>query len=109
MKAERQRIALLYRAEGDELAAKVRAEADKQATIISAEAYAESQGLRGEGDAQATATYAKAFEQDAEFYSFLRTLEAYQQFLSKQSTLVLSSDSEIFKYLVNSAVPTNRR
>ena len=109
MKAERQRIALLYRAEGDELAAKVRAEADKQATIISAEAYAESQGLRGEGDAQATATYAKAFEQDAEFYSFLRTLEAYQQFLSKQSTLVLSSDSEIFKYLVNSAVPPNRR
>ncbi|MEK7270145.1 MAG: protease modulator HflC [Planctomycetota bacterium] len=105
MKAERQRIALQYRAEGAELAAKVRATAEKEATIISAEAYAESQGLRGEGDAQATAIYAKAFQQDAEFYSFLRTLEAYEKFLDQNSTLVLNSDSELFKYLISSEVP----
>lgn len=105
MKAERQRIALQYRAEGAELAAKVRATAEKEATIIAAEAYAESQGLRGEGDAQATAIYAKAFEKDAEFYSFLRTLEAYEKFLGQNSTLVLNSDSELFKYLISSEVP----
>ncbi|MFH1485207.1 MAG: protease modulator HflC [Chloroflexota bacterium] len=104
MKAERGRIALQYRAEGEELAAKVRAGADKEATIISAEAYAESQKQMGEGDAQATAIYAQAFEQDAEFYNFLRTLEAYKKFLAKQSTLVLGSDSELFKYLASSKV-----
>ena len=101
MKAERERIALGYRAEGAELALSVRATADKEATIISAEAYAESQKLRGAGDAQAIAIYAKAFEQDAELYSFLRTLEAYQKFLAENSTLVLGSDSELFQYLAS--------
>lgn len=108
MKAERGRIALRYRAEGDELAAKVRADADKEATIIAAGAYAESQKLMGEGDARATAIYAKAFEQDAEFYSFLRTLEAYKKFLAQQTTLVLSSDSELFRYLASSQVLTEK-
>ena len=108
MKAERARIALRYRAEGAELAAKVRADADKEATIIAAGAYAESQKLMGGGDAQATAIYAQAFEQDAEFYSFLRTLEAYKKFLAQQTTLVLSSDSELFKYLASSEVPLEK-
>lgn len=108
MKAERQRIALRYRAEGNELAAAVRATADKGATIISAEAYAQSQKLLGDGDAQATAIYAEAFEQDAEFYGFLRTLEAYKKFLAQQTTLVLSSDSELFKYLASSRVLTEK-
>ncbi len=102
MKAERQRISRQYRAEGDELAAKVRADADKEATIISAGAYAQSQKLMGEGDAQATAVYAKALEQDAEFYSFLRTLEAYKKFLPGKSTVVLGSDTELFQYLTSS-------
>jgi membrane protease subunit HflC len=104
MKAERQRKSLSYRAEGDELAAKVRADADKQVTIIAAEAYGESQELRGKGDAQATAIYAEAFQQDAEFYAFLRTLEAYEKFLAQRSTLVLNSDSELFKYLTSSGM-----
>ena len=108
MKAERGRIALRYRAEGDELAAKVRADADKEATIVAARAYAESQKLMGEGDAQATAIYAKAFEQDAEFYSFLRTLEAYEKFLAQKTTLVLSSDSELFRYLATSQIPVEK-
>jgi membrane protease subunit HflC len=104
MKAERKRIALQYRAEGAELAAKVRAGADKEATIISAEAYAESQRLMGEGDAEATVIYAKAFKKGTKFYGFLRTLEAYKMFLAEQSTLVLGSDSELFKYLDSSKV-----
>jgi membrane protease subunit HflC len=104
MQAERKRIALQYRAEGAELAAKVRAGADKEATIISAEAYAESQRLMGEGDAQATVIYAKAFKKGTKFYGFLRTLEAYKIFLAEKSTLVLGSESELFKYLDSSKV-----
>ena len=106
MKAERQRISRQYRAEGEELAAKVRAEADKEATIISAGAYAQSQKLMGEGDAQATAVYAKALEQDAEFYSFLRTLEAYKKFLPEKSTIVIGLDTELFRYLTSSGSTT---
>jgi membrane protease subunit HflC len=104
MQAERKRIALQYRAEGAELAAKVRAGADKEATIISAEAYAESQRLMGEGDAQATVIYAKVFKKGTKFYGFLRTLEAYKIFLAEKSTLVLGSESELFKYLDSSKV-----
>jgi len=99
MEAERQRIAKKYRAEGEEQARIIRAQADKEATIILADAYKESRTLRGEGDAKAVVIYAAALEQDPEFYSFLRTLEAYEKFLSDETTLVLGTDSELFKYL----------
>lgn len=99
MEAERQRISLQYRAEGDEEAVKLRANADKQVTILLAEGYEEYQKLVGEGDAQAIAIYAAAFEQNPEFYSFLRTLQAYETFIPGETTLVLSSDSELFQYL----------
>jgi hypothetical protein len=102
MKAERQRKAKEYRAEGEEKALKIRADADKERTIILAEAYEESQKLRGEGDAEATRIYAQAFGKDPEFYDFLRSLEAYENFLVGETTLVLSSDSELFKYLDSS-------
>ena len=102
MKAERQRKAMEYRAEGEEQAFKTRAEADREATVILAESYRESQTLKGQGDAQATAIYATAYEQAPEFYSLLRTLEAYGKFMSEETTLVLSSDSELFKYLSGS-------
>jgi membrane protease subunit HflC len=108
MQAERARIAKQYRAEGGERAALIRAEADRDATIILAEAYEESQKLRGEGDAEATSIYAKAFTQDSEFYAFLRSLEAYQKFLADNSTLVLSTKSELFKYIV-SPKPTEQK
>lgn len=101
MEAERGRIASQYRAEGEERAALTRANADKERTIILAQAYEESQILRGEGDAEATRIYAEAFTRDREFYTFVRTLEAYQQFLPQGSTLVLSTESELFKYIVN--------
>jgi membrane protease subunit HflC len=99
MVAERSRIANRYRSEGAELAARIRAEADKERTIILARAYEESQRLRGSGDADSTAIYARAFTQDAEFYAFLRNLQAYEKFLNADSTMVLSSDSDLFRYL----------
>lgn len=99
MMAERMKISMMYRAEGEEEARIIRAEADREATVILAEAYKESKKLRGAGDANATTIYAAAFGQDPEFYSFVRTLEAYEKFLAEGTTLVLSSDSELFKYL----------
>jgi membrane protease subunit HflC len=105
MQAERDRIAKGYRAEGEERAAKERADADRQNTIILAEAYNESQVLKGDGDAEATNIYAKAFTQDSEFYAFLRSLEAYEKFLPQESTLVLSTDMELFNYVVSPKAP----
>jgi membrane protease subunit HflC len=99
MKAERQRIAKRYRSEGEEEAVKIKADADKQKTILLAEAYEQSEKLRGQGDAEALKTYAQAYQKDAEFYSFIRTLEAYTKSLGKQTTLVLPEESEFFKYL----------
>lgn len=101
MRSERGRIAKQYRAEGEERAALTRANADKERTIILAKAYEESQILRGEGDAEATRIYAEAFTQDREFYTFVRSLEAYRKSLAQDTTLVLSTNSELFKYIVN--------
>jgi membrane protease subunit HflC len=99
MVAERSRIASRYRSEGAEFAAQIRAEADKERTVILAQAYQESQTRRGEGDADATAIYASAFGQDPEFYAFLRSLEAYEKLLKSDSTMVLTSESDLFRYL----------
>ncbi len=99
MVAERERIAKQYRAEGEEEAAKLRAQTDKERTIIMAEAQKQSQVLRGEGDAAASAIYAEAYGRDPEFYAFVRSLEAYEQFLGKRSTLLLSADSGLLRYM----------
>jgi len=99
MKAERERKAKKYRSEGEEAAVKVRAMTDKDKTILLAESYKKSEKLRGEGDAAAIKIYAEAFEQDPEFYAFVRTLEAYKKSLGSDTTLVFRKDSEFFKYL----------
>jgi len=99
MKAERQRIAKKYRSEGDEEAVKIRATTDKEKTILLAESYRQAEKLKGEGDAEAIKIYAQAFEKDPEFYSFVRTLEAYKKSLRKDTTIVLPGDSEFFQYL----------
>ncbi len=99
MRAERLRIAKQYRSEGEEKALEIRAETDKEKTIILATAYKESQILRGEGDAKAVEIYAKAFQSDPKFYEFIRTLEAYEKVVDKKSTLILSTDSDLFKLL----------
>ncbi|MDQ2642253.1 MAG: protease modulator HflC [Myxococcota bacterium] len=99
MRAERDRVAKQYRSEGEEEAAKIRAETDKEKTILLAKAYETAQKLRGEGDGESTRIYAEAYGKDAEFYSFVRSLDAYERSLDESSTLLLSSDSELFRYL----------
>jgi membrane protease subunit HflC len=102
MQAERQRIALRYRAEGEEKGREIRARADKEKEIILAKAYQESQGLRGTGDAQATAVTGQAFGQDAGFYGFVRRLETYEKVFSPETTIVLRPDSDFLRYLNSS-------
>jgi membrane protease subunit HflC len=99
MRAERQRKAKQYRSEGEEKALEIRAETDKEKTIILATAYKESQILRGEGDAKAVEIYAKAFQSDPKFYEFIRTLDAYEKVVDKKTTLILSTDSDLFRLL----------
>lgn len=99
MKAERRRIAKKYRSEGEEEAVKIRATTDKEKTILLAESYRQAEKLKGEGDAEAITIYAQAFEKDPEFFAFVRTLEAYKKSLASDTTIVLPSDSEFFRYL----------
>lgn len=99
MRAERERIAKKYRSEGEEEAAKIRADTDKEKTILLAKAYEEAEAMRGEGDATSTKIYADAYGKDPEFYAFLRSLDAYEQVINNQTTVVLSSDSPLFKYM----------
>ena len=101
MQAERSRIAARYRSEGAESAARIRADADRDRTVILARAYEESQRLRGAGEAEATTIYAQSFANDPEFYAFMRSLEAYERLLGSDSTVVLSTDSELFRYLTS--------
>lgn len=104
MRAERERISKRYRSEGAEEAAKIRAGTDKEKTIILAKAYEISQRRRGEGEAQATTIYSSAFSQDPEFYSFIRSLEAYDKFLGKKSTILLKQDSRLLQYMADSRI-----
>jgi membrane protease subunit HflC len=99
MQAEREREAKRYRSEGEEEAAKLRAETEKQRTIVLAEAEQMANKLRGEGDAAAARIYAEAYGRDPDFYSFVRSLQAYEQFVAKRSTLLLSADSALFRHL----------
>lgn len=101
MEAERKRESSRYRAEGDERGALIRAEADRQRAVILADAREQAQQIRGEGDAQAVAIYAEALQQDPEFYTFTRRLEAYRNLLGKEDILVLDSNAEFFRYLLN--------
>lgn len=99
MKAERERVAKRYRSEGSEEAQKIRADTDKEKRILLAKAYETEQKLKGEGDAESAKIYAEAFNRDPEFYAFMRSLQAYERTLSKKDTLVLSTKSDLFRYL----------
>jgi membrane protease subunit HflC len=99
MKSERQQQAAQYRGEGGEAAQIVRATADRERTVILAEAQKDAQKIRGDGDAQATKTYAKAFGQDEQFFTFYRSLQAYRDALDSHDTsFVLSPDSNFFRF-----------
>ena len=99
MQAERERQAKQYRAEGNEEAQKIRSEAEKDKAIILAEAYKTAQEFQGDGDAQGFKIYATAYKQGPEFFEFLRSMEAYKKTFKKNTTMVLSPDSEFLKYL----------
>ncbi len=103
MNAEREKEAREHRAQGQELAEGIRAAADREVTVIEANAYRDAQQIRGEGDARATAIYANAFNADPEFYSFTRSLRAYQDaFQDSGDIMLLQPDSEFFRYLKDS-------
>jgi len=100
MEAERKRIANELRSTGAADAERIRADADRQREVILAEAYRDAQRTRGEGDAGAAATYAAAFSQNPEFYSFYRSMEAYRSsFRGRSDLLLLEPNSDFFRYL----------
>jgi membrane protease subunit HflC len=99
MIAERKQIAEKFRSEGKGEARKILGEKERDLKKITSEAYRTAQEIKGKADAESTKLYAKAYGVDPDFYSFAKTLEIYSDALDKGSSLVLSTDSEFFKYL----------
>ena len=100
MTAEREKEARELRSTGKEKAEKIRASADRERTIELANAYRDAEELRGEGDAEAAKIYASAYQKDPEFYSFVRSLNAYKNsFSNKGDIMLVEPDSDFFKYL----------
>ena len=102
MQAEREREAKLYRSQGEEEAQKIRSSAEKEREILLAQADKTAQKLMGDGDAAAFAIFSKAYKQDPDFFAFTRSMEAYKKTMNEHSMLVISPDSEFFKYLKKS-------
>ena len=102
MESEREKEAREYRAQGQEASKRIRSIADRDKTVILAQARKKAQILRGEGDSQSIKIYANAFKKDPEFFAFYRSMEAYKESLSDESTtMVLSPNSDFFKYFNN--------
>jgi membrane protease subunit HflC len=99
MIAERKQIAEKFRSEGKGEARKIEGDKDRELKRITSEAYRTAQEIKGKADAEATRIYADAYGRDPDFYSFTNTLDIYKDALDKDSTLVLSTDSEFFKYM----------
>jgi len=99
MIAERKRVAEQYRSEGQGGKAEIEGRKEKELQRITSEAYKKAQEIKGEADAQATGIYAGAYNKDPEFYSFLKTLETYKETLDEDTWLILTSDSDFYKYL----------
>ncbi|BCS97331.1 protein HflC [Desulfoluna limicola] len=99
MIAERTQIVEKFRSEGRGEAQRIRGEMEKELKKIESEAYRTAQELKGKADAEVTRIYADAYGRDPEFYSFTKSLEVYGDALNKESTLILSTDSEFLKYL----------
>ena len=99
MIAERQRIAELYRSEGQGEAARIQGERERDLQRIQSEAFEAAEILRGEADAEATDIYAAAYGRDVDFYSFTKSLETYEQVIDPGTTVILGTDSELLRYL----------
>lgn len=103
MATERQTVAREFRSRGEEKAKQIRANADRQREEILAEAYRKAEETRGQGDATAAKTYADSYNQDPEFYSFTRSLKAYEASFGRgQDIILLSPESDFFKYFKDS-------
>ena len=98
MIAERNQIAEKYRAEGKGEASNIRGEKEKELQVIKSQAYKTSQTLKGKADAKATKIYADAYGIDPEFYEFLKAMDVYKKTMTKDSTLILSTDSDFMKF-----------
>lgn len=105
MQAERGKIAMKYRSEGEREFKKVVAEAEREKTRILAEAYREAERTKGEGDAQAMRIYAEAFARNPQLYKFRRTLQAYEKILDGNTTIFFPADSDVFRLLSGDARP----
>jgi len=101
MQSEREKEAKKYRAEGTEEASRIEAQTDKEVSEILARAYQESEQIKGEGDREAIRIYGEAYSQDHGFFEFSKSLELYKKILQGNSTLVLSTDTDLFLYLTS--------
>jgi modulator of FtsH protease HflC len=102
MQTERQREAAEFRARGGQRAQEIRSKADREATVIVAEANSESEKIRGEGDGERNRLFAEAYGQDADFFTFYRSMSAYENSLKQNDTrFLLRPDSEFFRYFAN--------
>jgi membrane protease subunit HflC len=99
MISERKKVAAEFRSEGEGEKADILGQMQKELKTIQSDAYRQSVQIRGEADATATAIYAKAYGEDPEFYAFLRTLEAYPKTIQDNSRMVLTTDSDFYRYL----------
>ncbi|MFH1339264.1 MAG: protease modulator HflC [Candidatus Omnitrophota bacterium] len=99
MIAERKRAAERYRSEGQGKSAEIHGQLAKEMKLITSEAYRQAQTIKGKADAEVTNIYAQAFSQDPAFYSFVRTMETYQKTIDENSTIILTTDSDYYKYL----------
>jgi membrane protease subunit HflC len=102
MQTERQREAAEFRAQGAQRAQEIRSRADREVTVLVADATSKSEQIRGEGDATRNQIYAEAFNQDPEFFTFYRSMQAYERGLKQADTrMVLKPDSNFFRYFTN--------
>ncbi|GAG03844.1 unnamed protein product, partial [marine sediment metagenome] len=99
MIAERKRAAEQYRSEGQGKKAEIEGQTGKELKQITSEAYRKAQGIRGKTDAETTKIYADAYNKGPAFYSFMKTLETYRKTIDEKSTLILTTDSDYYKYL----------
>ena len=105
MRSERERVAAKYRSEGEGDKMEIRGRMEKDKKTILSEAYKEAQEIKGAADAEAIKIYAEAYSKDPEFYSFMKTLESYEQNLGKNSTVILSTESDYLRYLMSPVSP----
>jgi membrane protease subunit HflC len=109
MISERKRIAAQFRSEGEGRSAEILGEMEKDLSEIRSSAYRQVQEIRGNADAEATNVYGNAYNADPEFYAFSRTLESYKEVQNENSVMILTTDSDYYRYLKRSSVPSSAR